>query len=240
MTEMALPIIKTPTYELNLPSTKKSVKYRPFVVREQKALLIAQQNADSKTMLNTLRDVIHACTFDALKGIELTSFDIEYLFTMIRARSVGETSQLTFSCLECNDPNAKIPVIIDLTGIEVVYDDNHTNNIELSDGVGMKMKYPGPELLDEIKQIDYNDLDTTFVIMAKCIDTIYDSSSVYSSKDYKQNELVDFIGSLTQDQFAKVRQFFDTMPRLEKEIEFDCPVCGYHHKHILRGMDSFF
>lgn len=238
---MSLPVIQAATYTLEIPSTKKKIRFRPFLVREQRALLHAQQSEESTVMVNTLRDVIRACTFNEVDVDSLSSFDIEYIFIQLRSRSVGETTEFVFSCLECNDPNAKIPVRIDLTGIEVQYQDNHKKDISLTDSIGVKMKYPSIELLSDLQALsEDDDLDKTFSIIGKCIESIYDDNNVYSTKDYKDQEILEFLNSLTSTQYSKIREFFDTMPRLEKKLEFDCPVCGYHHTQILRGMNSFF
>ena len=238
---MALPVIQAATYHLTIPSTKKKIKFRPFIVREQRALLHAQQSEDSVVMTNTLRDIIRSCTFNEVDVDALSSFDIEYIFIQLRARSVGESTEFVFSCLECNDPNARIPVKIDLTGIEVQYQENHKKDIQLTDSVGVKMKYPTIELLNSLRELsDDADLDETFKIIGKCIESIHDESNVYSTKDYKENEILEFLNSLSTEQYGKITEFFDTMPRLEKKLEFDCPVCGFHHTQVLRGMNSFF
>ena len=235
---MALPVMSTPTYELTVPSTKEKVKYRPFLVKEEKALMIAHQSEDATTMLDTLKGVIGACTFNKLDVTKLAMFDIEYIFLQLRAKSVGEISELNFSCKQCNDPKAKMKVEIDLTQLEVTFDPEHTTDIQLFNDVGVKMKYPSLQVVNRLKST--NDVEAIFDIIVECIDCIYDNDNVYAAADQSRQELVDFINNLTQDQFGKLQKFFETMPKLEKTIEFDCPVCKYHHVQTLQGLDGFF
>jgi len=237
---MALPVMSVPTYELIVPSTKQKIKYRPFLVREEKALMIAQQSEDESVMLDTLKSIIEGCTLNKLNVEKLAMFDIEYIFTQLRARSVGEISELLFSCLECNDPKAKMPVDIDLTTLKVEFDENHSTTIPLFDNVGIKMKYPSLALLDKMKDFDSTDISVIFNIIFDCVDSIYDEDSVYPAAEQSKEELEEFINNLTQEQFKKIQQFFETMPKLEKTIEFDCPVCKHHHKHIVKGLSGFF
>lgn len=237
---MALPVMSLPTYELIVPSTKQKVKFRPFLVKEEKALLIAQQSEDQQVMLNTLKDVIKSCTSNKIDVEKLAMFDIEYIFTQLRARSVGEVSELVFSCLECGDPKAKMNVNIDLTTLEVKFHEEHTNVINLFDNVGIKMKYPGLSLINKMKDNSTEDVSLIFDVIIECIDSIFDEENVYPAHEQTKEELEEFINNLTQDQFVKIQKFFETMPKLEKEIEFDCPVCKHHHKHLIQGLDSFF
>lgn len=237
---MALPIMATPTYEMTVPSTKQKIKYRPFLVKEEKALLLAQQSEDSQTMFDTLKSVIKSCTFDKVDVNKLAIFDIEYIFIQLRAKSVGEISELIFSCLECNDPKAKMPVSIDLTQLQVEFNPDHQLEIQLFDDVGVKMKYPGMNLLSKFKNKSEDDIDTIFQLVIACIDCIYDSDNVYVAAEQTQQELEEFINNLTQEQFAKIQKFFETMPKLEKTLEFDCKVCGFHHKQTVQGIDGFF
>lgn len=235
---MALPNLSTPTYELTLPSTKEKIKFRPFLVKEEKALMIAQQSEDSTTMLNTIKEIIRGCTFDKLDIEKLATFDIEYVFLQLRAKSVGEMSELMFSCKNCNDEKAKIKLNLDLSKIQVSFDPNHKKNIDLFGDVGITMKYPSLELTKKITSD--NDVETTFALITACIESIYDKDSVYSAVDQTPAELEEFINNLTQEQFKKIQEFFETMPKLEHKVEFDCPVCKFHHNHTIKGLESFF
>ena len=237
---MALPVMSQVTYELTIPSTKQKIKYRPFLVKEQKDLLIAQQSDDEKVMIETLKNIIRSCTLDKVEVDNLAMFDIEYIFTQLRAKSVGEYSELTFNCLECNDPKAKMNVNIDLTTLKVEFNEKHKSIIPLFDTVGIKMKYPGLALFDKMNKLEGNQVDMIFDVIIECIDSIYDEDTVYPAHEQSREELETFINNLTQDQFQKVQNFFETMPKLEKEIEFDCPMCKYHHQHVVRGLSGFF
>jgi hypothetical protein len=237
---MALPVMSQVTYELTIPSTKQKIKYRPFLVKEQKDLLIAQQSDDENVMIETLKNIIRSCTLDKVEVDNLAMFDIEYIFTQLRAKSVGEYSDLTFNCLECNDPKAKMNVSIDLTTLKVEFNEKHKSIIPLFDTVGIKMKYPGLALFDKMNKLEGNQVDMIFDVIIECIDSIYDEDTVYPAHEQSREELETFINNLTQDQFQKVQNFFETMPKLEKEIEFDCPMCKYHHQHVVRGLSGFF
>lgn len=237
---MALPIINTPTFEITIPSTKKKVKFRQFLVKEEKALLIAQQSGETSSMLHTLKDIIRACSNDKLEVESLSTFDIEYIFCQLRAKSVGEIVELVFNCLACKDPKGTVKIPIDISSIEVNFPKNHTKNIKITDTIGMNMKYPSFELLDKIGEVDKNDIDAMFDVVISSIDSIYDDSEVYPAKDQSKSDLKQFIDNLTQDQFSKVQEFFNTIPSLEKTIEFKCPNCGHEHKEVLKGLNSFF
>jgi rubrerythrin len=237
---MALPVMTTPTYELVIPSTKQKVKFRPFLVKEEKALMIAQQSEDSSVMYNTLKSVANTCMFDKVDIDKLAMFDIEYVFCQLRAKSVGEESELVFSCLECNDPKGKTKINIDLSTLSVQFDENHKQNIDLFDNVGIKMKYPGVDLLDKVSALSESNTDAIFEVIVQSIDSIYTDDEVFPASEQTKQELSDFLENLTQEQFKKIQNFFETMPKLEKQLEFDCPNCGYHHKMTLQGLESFF
>ena len=235
---MALPVVSVPTYELTIPSTKQKVKFRPFLVKEEKALLIAQQSEDTKTMYETLKSIIASCLFNKIEVDSLAMFDIEYIFCQLRAKSVGEDTELVFNCLECNDPKGKIKINIDLTELEVKFTEGHKANIDLYGDIGIKMKYPGIEMLNKLK--NFEDTEVVFDIIVDCIDCIYTTDEVFPAKEQSKDELLSFVENLTQEQFAKIQNFFETMPKLEKRLEFTCPSCGFQHKQVLQGLDSFF
>ena len=240
---MALPVMSTPTYTLVIPSTKKSVKYRPFLVKEEKAILIAQQSEDIVTMVDTLKSVIKSCILDKIDPDDLATFDLEYIFTQIRAKSVGETIELLFPCDvdhgEQND-KAKVKISIDLTKISVETPEGHTSKIELFEEVGIVMKYPTIEIMSKLEKTDTDDLDNIFDIIAECVNYIYEGDKIHYAKEQKKEELINFLGNLNSQQFMKVQEFFSTMPRIKKDVEYDCPICGLHHSKTLEGMQSFF
>ena len=235
---MALPLSNTPTYTLTVPSTGKQVKYRPFLVKEEKALLIAQQSEDPVVMIDTIKSIIAACVKE-LDVDTLATFDIEYIFAQIRAKSVGETVDLIFYCDTCTDEKANIKLTFDLTKLEVEKNPNHSAKIELYDDVGVVMKYPSIETLTQLQNID-GGVEGIFGIITNCIDYIYNSEEVFYAKEHTQKELEDFLENMTSDQFAKVQQFFETMPRIRQEVDYNCPVCGKHHHKVLEGIQSFF
>jgi hypothetical protein len=240
---MALPMMTAPIYTLIVPSSGATVKYRPFLVKEEKSLLIAQQSEDVVTMIETLKQVVKACVQDKLDVEKLATFDLEYMFTQIRGKSVGETVDLVFACdLDHGEQNekAKATVTVDLSTIEVQKGDGHTNKIELFGNVGVMMKYPTVDVIKKLEGFDVNDLDTVFDIMALSIDYIYDGEQLFYAKESTKEELLAFIENLSSEQFARVQKFFETMPKIRKEIQYDCPVCSRHQVKMLEGLQSFF
>lgn len=237
---MALPINATPVYTLEVPSTKKSVKYRPFLVREEKALLVAQQSEDPEVMINTLKEVISGCVKDDLDVDSLATFDIEYIFTQIRAKSVGEEIELIFPCNHCNDEKAKVKIGFDLTKIKVETAPEHTKKIELFGDVGVVMKYPTIDVIQKIENLNTSDIDAVFSVVAKCIDYIYNGDELFYAKEQTQSELEEFLNNLTSDQFANVQKFFETMPKMRQEVKYKCPVCGADNHTVLEGLAAFF
>jgi len=240
---MALPMNSTPIYNLVIPSTKQSVKYRPFLVKDQKTLLIAQQSADQKVMIDTLKEVIKSCIAEPIDISKLAIFDIEYIFTQLRSKSVGETVDIVLSCDEdhgSDNEKAKVSHTVDLSEIKVQEKEGHTDKILLFNEVGVVMKYPN---IDDIKKLQGNNgvsTDDTFKLIASSIEYIYDNEEIYYAKDQTQKELMDFINNLTSEQFSKIQNFFDTMPKMTHTINYNCPVCNKAHTVVLEGMESFF
>jgi hypothetical protein len=237
---MALPVANTPLYKLTIPSSGKSVTYRPFLVKEEKALLIAQQSEDQEVMIETLKNVITACIPDKIKVDELALFDIEYIFTQLRAKSVGENVDLILKCDTCTDEKASVMYTIDLTKLKVDVPKEHTKTIPLFDDVGVIMKYPSLDILSKMEKLETTDIDTVFDIVCSCIEAVYNSQEMFYAKDQKPSEVKDFVNNLTQDQFVKIQKFFDTMPKLEQVVQYKCPVCSKDHEKYIRGLDSFF
>jgi hypothetical protein len=237
---MALPMSNTPTYTLTIPSSGKEIKYRPFLVREEKALMIAQQSEDPVTMVNTLKDVIKSCVVDKINPDELATFDIEYIFTQLRAKSVGETIDLLFPCDVCDDEKARVKISFDITNLQVEKSPDHQANVHLFGDVGVVMKYPTMQILKKLENLDTENLDDLFKIVAECIDYIYQGDELFYGKEQSQEELLDFINNLTSEQFSKVQKFFETMPRLKQNVDYTCPVCSREHHKVLEGLQSFF
>ena len=237
---MALPISSTPVYTLTIPSTGKQIKYRPFLVKEEKALLIAQQSEDPVVMVDTLKKIIAQCIQDEVDVDRFATFDIEYIFSQIRAKSVGEVVELIFRCDTCEDDNAKVTVAFDLTELKVEKSPEHTNNITLFGDVGIVMKYPSIEVVNKLQSAKGDNVDQIFDVVIECIDSIYNSSEMFHVKEQPKEDIVEFLENLTSEQFAKIQQFFETMPKIRQEVEYNCPVCGKHHKKYLEGISSFF
>lgn len=237
---MALPMANTPRYKLTIPSTGKSVTYRPFLIKEEKALLIAQQSEDPETMIETLKTVIESCIIDKIKIDELALFDIEYIFTQLRAKSVGEIVELILRCDTCTDEKASVMYSIDLTKTKVEISKEHNKTIPLFDDIGVIMKYPSLDILSKMEKIETTDIDTIFDIVCACVEAVYNSEEMFYAKDQKPEEVKDFINNLTQEQFVKIQKFFDTMPKLEEKVNYKCPVCSKEHEKYIRGLDSFF
>jgi hypothetical protein len=240
---MSLPMNTTTIYTLEIPSLKKTVKYRPFLVREEKALLIAQQSEDPDVMINTLKDIISGCIKDKIDVEDLATFDIEYIFTQIRAKSVGEIIELIFPCDEDHgDQNekAKVKISFDLTKINVEVPAGHSKKISLFGDVGVVMKYPTMNVIYELDQLQKTDIESVFSIVAKSIEYIYSGDEVHYAKEQKEDDILEFLNNLTSEQFSKIQVFFQTMPSIKKEVEYKCPVCSKEHHVTLQGLSAFF
>jgi ribosomal protein L44E len=239
---MALPKQNTPIYTIEIPSSKQKFKFRPFLVKEQKALLLAQQSEDMNVMVDTLKQVIESCSQAKVDVDKLAIFDLEYIFSQIRAKSVGEKVELFFFCDTCEDDAAKVKITIDLTQLQVEEFDGHTSKIELFDDVGVVLKYPSIDVVKKIEMIGRgtSEIDMVFDVIVECIDYIYDTNEVYYAKEQTKEELSSFINELTSEQFTKIESFFETIPKLRKQVDYKCPVCGKAHNKVLEGLDSFF
>ena len=238
---MPLPTIATPTYELELPSTKKKINYRPFLVKEEKLLVLALESEDSKQITNAIKAVIKACILT--KGIKvenLPTFDIEYLFLNIRGKSVGEDIEVNIICPD--DEKTEVPVTIALDDIEVQRDDNHTNKIKVDENIMMEMKYPSLEQFIK-NNFDFNDknaMDQSFDLIATCIDKIYTEDEVWASADCTKKEMRDFLEQMNSNQFKEIESFFDTMPKLSHTISVTNPKTKIKSDVVLEGLASFF
>lgn len=233
---MALPVLNTPTYELIVPSTGETLKYRPFLVKEQKVLMIAQEAGNEKQILNAIGNIIESCTFGELKNVHtLPTYDIEYIFVNIRARSVGESIELEVTCPD--DEKTKVPVVIDLNELKVEKNENHNNVIQLTDTIGMTMTYPSIANLGAYAGKNKDVAKMTFDVIADCIENVFDENEVY--EEMSKKELHDFIDQLTTDQFEKVQEFFDSMPKLKHTIKVVNPNTEVESEIVLEGMQSF-
>ena len=236
---MALPKIDIPTYELTLPSVDQQVKYRPFLVKEEKLLMMALESGEDADMKNATIDLVNSCTFGKIKAEELPLFDIEYLFLNIRAKSVGEVAKFQVICPD--DKITLVPVDIDLTEVNVQVDDKHNNNILIDESrnLGIVMRYPTLKLVP--MGIDRNmNADKIFDLMISCIDHIYEGDKVYPAKDSSRNELVDFFNNLNSTQFQLIKTFFDEMPRLRHTIKVTNPKTKKESEITFSGLQDFF
>jgi len=236
---MALPTINTPTYELVVPSTDEKIKYRPFLVKEEKILLIASESGKQEDIINAIKQIATACTFGKLKIGRMPMFDVEYIFLQIRAKSVGEVSELTL--IAPDDKETRVNVEIDLSEVKVQVQDDHTNKIELTDEMGIYMQYPTVDTFGKSGMTEITASNMLEVISA-CIAQVYDKKGeeVWESKDSTKKELVDFIEQLSSKQFAEIQKFFDTMPKLKHVVTVKNPKTKVKSDILLQGLGDFF
>jgi hypothetical protein len=238
---MPLPSISTPTYELEIPSLKKEIKYRPFLVKEEKILIIALESEDSKQIADAVKNVISNCILTkGVKVDQLATFDIEYLFLNIRGKSVGENVDVLITCPD--DGKTQVPVSISLDDIKITIDKDHSRDIKLDDTLTMRMKYPSmKEFIKTNFGNDFNmSVDDTFDLILSCIEQVYSEEESWAASDCTQKELSDFIEQLTSNQFKEVEKFFSTMPKLSHIIKIKNPNTGVESEVLLEGLSSFF
>ena len=238
---MPLPKIATPTYELELPSTGKTISYRPFLVKEEKLLVLALESEDTKQITNAIKAVIKACVLT--KGIKvetLHTFDIEFLFLHIRGKSVGEELEVNIICPD--DEKTQVPVTIDLEDIQVQKTEDHTNQIKLDSNLMMEMKYPSlNEFIKNNFEFDEkNQMQQSFELIAQCIDKIYNEEEVWTSSDCTKKEMNDFLESMNSAQFKEIESFFTTMPKLSHTVKVTNPETKVESEVVLEGLASFF
>ena len=238
---MPLPTIVTPTYELELPSTGKKVKYRPFLVKEEKLLVLALESEDTKQITTGIRTVLKNCIQTrGVKVESLPTFDIEYLFLNIRGKSVGEDIEVNL--IAPDDGETQVPVTINIDDIKIQKDESHTNKVKLDAQLVMEMKYPS---LDEFikNNFDFNDtvgMDQSFELIASCIDKIYNEEEVWSAADCTKKEMKDFLEQMNSLQFKEIETFFNTMPKLSHNVTFTNPKTKVENTVVLEGLSSFF
>ena len=238
---MPLPKIATPTYELELPSTGQSIQYRPFLVKEEKVLVIALESEDNKQITTAIKAVLKSCILT--KGVKVESlptFDIEYLFLNIRGKSVGEELEVNVICPD--DGETTVPVTISLDEIEVQKDENHSNKIKIDDSIMMELKYPS---LDQFikNNFDFNDknaMDQSFELIASCIDKVYTEDEVWATADCTKKEVKEFLESMNSQQFKDIEAFFESMPKLSHTIKVTNPKTKVESDVVLEGLASFF
>jgi hypothetical protein len=236
---VVLPIYKHPIYTTKLPSSGKEIKFRPFLVKDEKNLLLAQQSEEEVTMIDTVKSVIQDCIVDKKINLEeMPIFDIEWLFCQLRIKSVGEEVSLFFTCKndECKERTKAAFKI----NPELVKPEDHSNKIHLYDDVGVVMKYADPILLRKIIKMEETDPIQVLKIIALSIDSIYDKESVYPAKDQSEDELIKFIEALPRNCSDKIKKFFESTPKLMQKIELDCPKCGTKNNYVIEGIENFF
>jgi len=233
---MPLPKITAPTYELNLPSTGKPVKYRPFLVKEEKVLMLASETENPKEVANAMKTVIKNCVLSRIKVEELCSFDIEYLFLNIRGKSVGEELAISITCPDDNETN--VTVNLNVEDIKVLFPEGHTTEIEVGDDITVMMKYPSMDLF--LRQNFEGEQVDPYSIVAECIDKIVTGEEVYEGSDCSKKELLEFIESMTSEQFLMINKFFDTMPKLQHKVMVTNPKTSVESEITFEGLGDFF
>ena len=236
---MSLPKINAPEYRLNIPSTDEEITYRPFLVKEEKLLLIAHETGDEKATFSAIKQLIKSCVTQELAVDTLPMFDIEYIFLNIRAKSVGEIAKLKIICPD--DEKTTVDVEVDLTKINVEMDEKHNPRIELTDNIGILMSYPSLDIVQEHAITDSpNPTQQLFKLVAECIYQIWEGKEVHDASDYSYTEKTEFLESLSHEQFEKIQNFFETMPTLKHEIKVTNPKTKVKSTVTLRGIQSFF
>jgi len=240
---MALPKIDVPTYEIDLPISKKKIRYRPFLVKEQKNLLMSMESTDTNTVQQGIKDILNNCTLTENIDLErLPIIDIEYYFLNLRAKSVGEIVESRYRCnnivndQECGNIMEKN---IDLTKIEVEMDETIDPEIKLTDKISIKLKYPEFGIVKDSLQYE-SVTDITFNMIAESIEWIYDGEKFYPGHEAQPGEMMEFVEGMNQEQYTKVEKFFENLPKLKEVLEMDCSKCGFHHKIDVEGLESFF
>jgi hypothetical protein len=233
---MALPKIASPTYELTIPSSKKMVKFRPFLVKEEKLLLLANESDEDNEMIGAIRQIITNCTYEKLDVEDLALFDLEYVFLKIRAKSVGEIVKLRLLCEDDGETYAEVTVNLD--DVNVVWNEEHSNQIQLTDDIGLMMRYPQFDLIDLGGK--GGETEYIFKMIKSCIHQVYEGETVHERTDFTDKDLDAFIESLTSEHFKKLQEFFETMPRLRHDVKFKNPKTKKQNKMTLEGMQSFF
>jgi hypothetical protein len=236
---MALPKLNTPTYELEVPSTDEKIKYRPFLVKEEKILMIAMESKDNAQIIQAVKDIVTSCTFEKVNVSTMPMFDMEFIFLNIRAKSVGEVSKIKVLCPD--DKTTYANVELDLTEVEVQVGDDHTNKIELTDEMGMIMTYPTIDSFLETG-IETITADNMLDVIGSCVLQIYEEKGekIYQAKDQTKKELTDFIESMNSGQFRKLQSFFDSMPKLKHTIKVKNPKTKKTSDVVLSGLNDFF
>jgi hypothetical protein len=234
---MALPKLETPVYELEQPSTGEKIKYRPFLVKEQKVLMMASESNDDKQVKEALAGLISGCTFQKVDPYKLPLFDIEFLFLRIRGKSVGEKIDLSLLCPDDNETRVNKSINLEEIGVNMKVD--HTNEINITDNIKIVMRYPTLNDMTDITA-DANDVEDVFSLIKRCVHEIHDEEKVYNKVDMSNSELEEFVDSLTADQFGELTKFFETMPKVQHSVEVTNPKTKKKGEVVIEGIQSFF
>jgi hypothetical protein len=244
---MALPKIDVPMYEATLPSNNQVVKFRPFLVKEQKLLLMSAQATETKEIIESIKQILRNCIITELDIDTLPVFDLEFLFLNLRARSVNEIVDIKYRCNnqikgpEDEEPktcNGFVEYKIDVLQIHPEFAEGHTNKIQISDNLGLVLKYPTFEMMQKIESKTED--EAIYDLLIQCIEYIYDADNLYYTKDTEREELLEFIDNLQQKHLEEIKKFFDTMPKVKKDLDFKCPKCGMEDKIFIEGVQNFF
>lgn len=236
---MALPKVNTPTYELTIPSTNEKVEFRPYLVKEEKVLMIAMETNDEKQIVRATKNIVSECLFGKVNVDKLTTFDIEYIFAKLRIKSVGESSDLKIKCEKCEKHT---PVSVNLEeAIRVEGESNPESKIQLNKDIAITMKYPSiDEVLQNFDGNQSTQIDKIFAVLISCIDTIEHGDQIYESSEQSQEELKEFIESFNSAQYKEVQAFVEQMPQVVADVKFKCANCGHDNNITVKGLSNFF
>jgi hypothetical protein len=241
-----LPKLDTPIYNIELPLSKKKLRYRSFLVKEEKILLMAMESNDENIIVDSIKQVLNNCCLDEIDVDELPVIDLEYFFLRLRAKSVNEISELQYKCNNKIKDDAGtektcgnlVRFDLNLLEVEPEIDPKHTNKIELSNKMGIVMKYPNVKLTLNVDE--GSEIEKIMNIIVKCIDFIYDEDNIYYSKDISKEELMEFVESMNKNQFEKLQNFFNTLPKMKKILNFHCGKCNHKENIVIEGLQNFF
>lgn len=234
---MPLPILESSKYTLTIPSTSKIVEYRPFLVKEEKILLIAQESNDSIQMFSSMKEIIRACTFEKLDVNSITSYDLEYIFLKLRSKSIGEISTINLECSECKKPN-EVNIVID--EIEVKLDPSVNKTIMLTESVGINLRHIRVQDMGALADDKKSQSEIINNVIIASIESIFDADNVYPSEKSTVAELTTFINSLNREQMSKIESFIESTPKVQKDVSFSCKECAAHNAINVSGTQSFF
>ena len=234
-----LPIVlNTAKYEVELPISKKKVEYRPYLVKEEKQLMLAIESQDPAMIMKTVQDIIDACTFGEIKSKNLPTAELELLFLKLRSKSVGETSRIGYKCTHCGHSNE---LVVNLEDVQIDIGEAKPNKVMITDKIGIKLKYPtASEVTKIVNSGEKTDINNIFGLITACIEAIFDEENVYDAKNLTQKEITDFVESLNSKQFEKIKEFFESIPKLRKDVSFTCEKCGTYNPLVLEGLQNFF